>query len=392
MGDLVLPVQGPHNIMKVDIVFGEKYSHIWSVDLLYTRIVELCEKRGIDTQFIHFPPAPDWFNHFRFDANWSAAAVRRLAMCKYLAKYKSRKGAVTHITHNYVAYTKTFGKNSPSVVHIQDLIAEQDYGNIGRRRRQYLEEGLSNMDACVCSTDYVADRVREAFPNMLPQKIIKIHPGIDYENLVPANKEYSRQMMEQWHHIPADKDYVLCFGSDAYRKNTIAAIRAFETVAEDTPDLAFVKAGTSHILEEQEYIDNYIARSPFKDRIHRIYSVPSAHVNAMYSGAICSMFPSIDEGYGMPPLESIACGTIPIVSNLTCLPEVMGRFYPFLVNPYDHADMVNALRDITTESKLVVEVAVKKYRASMMERHDLNKSVASLVSLWEMLHERKEIS
>ena len=373
--------------MQVDIVLGEKYSHLWSVDILYTKIVELCKVKGIDTRFIHFPPAPHWLNYIKYDLNWSAVAIRRYAYSKYLAWRSHRPGAITHITHNYAAYTKSFGARSPSCVHIQDTILEQDYGQMGNRRYKYLNDGFSNLDAFIVSSQYVGQKVRDLFPLIPEEKIHQIYPGIDYDQLPLTPRDICRDKLDKWWGIPSDKEVVLCFGADQYRKNATSAIRAFELAAKENPDLVFLKAGTSHIQAERDFIDNFIARSPIKDRIYRLYQVPQERIATMYSAAACSIFPSLDEGYGMPPLESIACGTLPIVSNLVCLPEVMGKKYPFLVNPYDVSEMATCILDIVSEDESLVRDQVIRFRNEHMKVHDLNKSVTKLVSVWESLDE-----
>src|SRR5581483_5076146 len=70
---------------------------------------------------------------------------------------------------------------------------------------------------------------------------------------------------------------------------------------------------------------------------------------ALYSGAVAMIYPSLYEGFGLPPLEAMACGTAVVTSNTTSLPEVVGSA-ALLVDPENTESISHAIRTIVLES------------------------------------------
>ncbi len=79
--------------------------------------------------------------------------------------------------------------------------------------------------------------------------------------------------------------------------------------------------------------------------------VPDADLPALYNGADLFCFPSLYEGFGLPVLEAMACGTPVVTSNTTSLPEVAGEA-ALLVDPYDVEDIAAAMQRVLTEPDL----------------------------------------
>jgi len=70
-----------------------------------------------------------------------------------------------------------------------------------------------------------------------------------------------------------------------------------------------------------------------------------------YSSAKLLAYPSLYEGFGLPPLEAMACGCPVVTSNTSSLPEVMGEA-GIMVNPYDTDNLAQAMRQVLTDAKL----------------------------------------
>ena len=79
--------------------------------------------------------------------------------------------------------------------------------------------------------------------------------------------------------------------------------------------------------------------------------MPEADLPALYSAATAFVFPSLYEGFGLPVLEAMACGTPVICSNTSSLPEVAGAA-ALLVDPLDTAALADALRHVLTDGDL----------------------------------------
>jgi glycosyltransferase involved in cell wall biosynthesis len=85
---------------------------------------------------------------------------------------------------------------------------------------------------------------------------------------------------------------------------------------------------------------------------------PEADLPALYSGALCFAYPSYFEGFGLPPLEAMACGAPVVAADRTSLPEVVGDA-GLLVNPFDAGEIAGAV------ARLIDDAAL---RASLRDR------------------------
>jgi glycosyltransferase involved in cell wall biosynthesis len=116
--------------------------------------------------------------------------------------------------------------------------------------------------------------------------------------------------------------YLLAVGTLLPRKNFPAAFRAFAKIAHDQADLHLCIVGgkgwqTSKIMDA--------VPQNLKNRIHFLGYTPHAQLPEIYSRAQMLLFPSLYEGFGIPPLEAMACGCPVIVSSNSSLPEVVGE-------------------------------------------------------------------
>src|SRR4029453_1564667 len=86
--------------------------------------------------------------------------------------------------------------------------------------------------------------------------------------------------------------------------------------------------------------------------------VPEPDLPALYSGAVCFVYPSYFEGFGLPPLEAMKCGTPVIVGNRTSLPEVVGDA-GISVDPFDVDGLALAIERVIAAPELQQELAAK---------------------------------
>ena len=134
------------------------------------------------------------------------------------------------------------------------------------------------------------------------------------------------------------RHYVLCVGSLEPRKNLARLLQAWRLIEKRIPDDVWLvltgKQGNARVFAHEAGL-NELPR-----RVHLTGHVRDEQLPALYAGALVFAYPSVYEGFGLPPLEAMACGVPVLTGNQTSLPEVVGEA-GVMVDPYD----VDALAD-----------------------------------------------
>jgi glycosyltransferase involved in cell wall biosynthesis len=116
--------------------------------------------------------------------------------------------------------------------------------------------------------------------------------------------------------------YLLFVGTLQARKNLGALVRAFEQLAPEMPDIQLVLAG-GYNANGQEIL-RQVEQSPLTKRIRITGRIADEDLPALYAGAQVVALPSKHEGFGLPMIEAMACGTPVVANNASSLPEVAG--------------------------------------------------------------------
>jgi glycosyltransferase involved in cell wall biosynthesis len=152
------------------------------------------------------------------------------------------------------------------------------------------------------------------------------------------------------------------------RKNLVTLIEAFDKIKKlnDYSRLRLVIAGRNGWLFRRSL--RKAQKSPFYRDIIFLGAVENWEKAALYQLSRALVYPSYFEGFGIPPLEAMACGCPVITSNTSSLPEVVGES-AFLVNPYRPESLVQALRIILEKPKMAERYAyLGRGRALEVER------------------------
>ena len=138
--------------------------------------------------------------------------------------------------------------------------------------------------------------------------------------------------------------YVLaCVGSGHPRKNLRAVVKAFERL--EMLDVRLVVVGAA---ERDPGAWAAIQQSPARESIALLGHVPEEELPALYSAAAVFCFPSLYEGFGLPVLEAMACGTPVVCGNTSSLPEVAGEA-AVLVEPTDVEAIAGGLKELLAD-------------------------------------------
>jgi glycosyltransferase involved in cell wall biosynthesis len=151
--------------------------------------------------------------------------------------------------------------------------------------------------------------------------------------------------------------YVLYLAGHDVRKNVAGLLDAFSTVAKADDDVALVVGGRLPAETRPPLYDpRPLARAlGIGDDVRFVGWVEEAHKPALYRGAACAVFASRYEGFGLPVLEALACGTPLITSASTSLPELAGDA-AFVVDPDDTAALAGAILACLVDAPLAAEL------------------------------------
>ena len=150
-------------------------------------------------------------------------------------------------------------------------------------------------------------------------------------------------------HLKPD-EYVLHVGTLEPRKNLRRLIEAYalllKEASEPVPELVLAGAGGWNYQE----ILVLIEALALQDKVRCVGRLPAEMLPALYSGARVFVYPSLYEGFGLPPLEAMACGTPVVTSNTSSLPEVVGNA-GVTVSPTDTVALAEALAGLLFDSE-----------------------------------------
>jgi len=184
-----------------------------------------------------------------------------------------------------------------------------------------------------------------------PDRIDVIHNGVEPE-FHPRSAEEVQQVRDS---LRLPERFVLFVGTLEPRKNVIRLVRAWEQIAEEA-DVDLVIVGRSGWKTEP--ILQTIERSRLFRRIHLVGHVPGSQLPAVYTAAKALVWPSLFEGFGLPPLEAMACGTPALTSNTSSLPEVAGDA-AVLVNPHDTDTIAAGMLNIVQNEEFRKELRAR---------------------------------
>ena len=180
-----------------------------------------------------------------------------------------------------------------------------------------------------------------------PARIRVAYHGVDQRFTPRTGGDGSRRVVGE---LGVDRPFVLYVGNVKPHKNIGGLIDAFERVASD--DLALVIAGERERFRVADGgLEARIDRSPARDRIQPLGRVDDDQLLALYRSAHLLVMPSLYEGFGLPALEAMACGTPVVTSDRTSLPEVVGDA-ALLADPTDPDALGAALTRVAEDDAL----------------------------------------
>jgi len=184
-------------------------------------------------------------------------------------------------------------------------------------------------------------------------KIEVIMPAFDKEEFkVISNRGLVKKTVFEYN-LP--DEYIFYVGAHKPHKNLERLIRAFYLIAGEI-EHNLVIGGKKDLRYARTY--ELVKALNMERRIIFTGEIKESDLPLLYNGADLFVFPSLYEGFGLPPLEAMACGIPVLVSNAASLPEVVGDA-AIMVNPYDIEEIAQEMKRILTNENLQKEIREK---------------------------------
>ncbi len=195
----------------------------------------------------------------------------------------------------------------------------------------------------VCFSHYVASTLREHL-GLPADRISVIHqgPGIPAAVLEPASRV--RQ--------PQPKPYFLCVGSLQPHKNLPRLLAAWSSIEDQLPDHRLCVIGQAQPQFAPVDYQEQLARCR---RVEFTGYVSDAQLAELYRNATALVYPSIEEGFGLPIVEAFIAGCPVITSNRSCMPEIGGSAALY-ANPEDPAEIAQRMLSVGSDPALATQL------------------------------------
>ena len=296
----------------------------------------------------------------RFNTPWlSRDALRAVRDDRNFRKILSKLSGVVHLPNQHLG---RYGNSlrMPYIITVHDLIRYFDLKKYGayihhpnHRDRFYLNcdyKGIKKA-ARVIAISEATKRDLIHHLGIPDDRISVVYPGIDHVAFRPAfgasNFEYP---------------YILFVGSEHPRKNLLTLLIAFSRLKEQSSfnNLKLVKVGKAGGREADFRKQSMEAINSLNLDGEVIFTgvVSETDLRVYYSNAECLVFPSLYEGFGIPPMEAMACGCPVITSDSSSLPEVVGEA-AIKISSRDVEGLAAALEKILTLQQLKEELIAK---------------------------------
>jgi glycosyltransferase involved in cell wall biosynthesis len=289
---------------------------------------------------------------------------------------------VVHIPH---LYWIPRGLSCPYVITVHDLLehmyGSRDASSLRRSLHFYLTRRVLRKAARVIAVSQFTKNEIEKLLAIADERIEVVYNAIDERFLHGHATDVDREMIAQRYLV--NYPFILYAGAIRPHKNVVRIIEAFSALKNELqkenqlPDLKLIIIGDD--LSSHPRLRRTVVRSGVQNDVRFLGFVPIEVLRIFYDVAKVFVFPSLYEGFGLPPLEAMAHGTPVVTSTTSSLPEVAGNA-ALLVNPENVFEIRRGLQRALLDPALRAQMKQRGYEQA--QRFSWTASVSRILEIY----------
>lgn len=275
----------------------------------------------------------------------------------------------------------------PYVLTVHDMLEhmsrEQQTGFLGAWHLQMTRQVLRRAARILAVSNFTRTEIEKLFE--IPcSRVDVVYNAIDERFLRGHASGADRDLIGQRYQV--NYPFLLYAGRVSPHKNVVRMIEAFSALKTELekeqayPDLKLIIIGDD--LSGNPDLRRTVVRSGVQNDVRFLGFVPIEVLRIFYDSAKIFVFPSLYEGFGLPPLEAMAHGTPVVTSNATSLPEVVGNA-AVLVNPENVFEIMRALHRVLMDAPLRERMKERGYK--QVTRFSWESSVRRVVEVYRQV-------
>jgi glycosyltransferase involved in cell wall biosynthesis len=255
-----------------------------------------------------------------------------------------------------------------------------------------LKRGIEILDSVNITKDWIiciSEHTKQDFCQYtgMNQERVFVTPLAASNNFYPVINTSLITQTQTKYHIPPEP-YLLSLCTLEPRKNLAFLLRSYAQLLEQYPTIGInlVLVGVSG-WKNNDIFQTVQNHPLLKRRVIITGYIPDQDLSTIYSGALAFVYPSLYEGFGLPPLEAMQCGTPVITSNTSSLPEVVGDA-GIMIDPNDQDQLSQALLSLINNATLRQELSQKGLVRA--KQFSWEKCAAQTVKIYHQIHHAQD--
>lgn len=249
------------------------------------------------------------------------------------------------------------------IVTIHDmahLAMQEDLSLIKRLYARLFFWNAAHRYDCILTVSEFSRREILRYETVPSDKISVHYIAADTETYRPCMDAKALEKVLRSYGLP--KAYIMFVGNVKPNKNLLRMLKAYDAFRQRNSGISLVIVGKREgLMTGVGRMDALIRRLGIGDMVYFTGFVEDEDLPVLYSGAKAFVFPSLYEGFGLPPLEAMACGCPVIASSAASIPEICGEAALY-ADPYDVGDIAAKLQELVASPELAAKLKERGFR------------------------------